>query len=173
MDAILNPADPINALPWQVAVLVLATIIGALAYIVIVQQGEITRERRTRAIIDRVTDNPPSGGRGQCLTPHACDVNPPWQARLDDLRAVQWESLGRIDNGKVTAWHGLTLSTRYRVYTGPTLVPVIAARLTDAGLHVTCEGTEHVHVECADGETALLSLLGSGFSYRDVARLPI
>lgn len=35
---------------------------------------------------------------------------------------------------------------RYRLYTGPTLVATTAARLREAGLTVTCEGTEAVYL---------------------------
>jgi len=34
-----------------------------------------------------------------------------------------------------------------RVYVGPTLVQSMAEKFRDAGLHVRCEGTAHVHVD--------------------------
>lgn len=37
-------------------------------------------------------------------------------------------------------------SYKLRVWTGPTLVKEITAKLRQAGVEVVCEGTEHVHV---------------------------
>jgi len=35
---------------------------------------------------------------------------------------------------------------KLRIWTGPTLVKEITAKLRQAGVEVVCEGTEHVHV---------------------------
>lgn len=39
------------------------------------------------------------------------------------------------------------MNTRLRAWTGPGAVREIAAACRDAGLHVVCEGTEHVYVD--------------------------
>jgi hypothetical protein len=61
---------------------------------------------------------------------------------------------------------------KYRVYTGPTLVKSAANRLRGAGLVVTVEGTEHVHVLALDVSQVLQALPRGGWSYRDVQLLP-
>ena len=35
---------------------------------------------------------------------------------------------------------------KLRIWTGPTLVKELTAKLREAGVEVVCEGTEHVHV---------------------------
>jgi len=65
---------------------------------------------------------------------------------------------------------------RFRVYVGPTLVGVVAARVRAAGFNVDVEGTEHVYFSGFDAtpETALAAVndrVGS-WTLRDVQVLP-
>lgn len=46
----------------------------------------------------------------------------------------------------------MTVKALFQCWTGPTLVKQIAEKMRDAGLTVTCEGTESVYV-VAEGET--------------------
>ena len=59
----------------------------------------------------------------------------------------------------------------FRVYCGPTLVHALAARLSSAGVEVTCTGTAHVYVATYYTLYELLKVLNtvsSGFTPRDV-----
>lgn len=58
----------------------------------------------------------------------------------------------------------------YKVYTGPTLVQGMAARLRAAGLFIKLEGTAHVYVEAANRENVLAML--NNWTWRDVQEMP-
>ena len=52
---------------------------------------------------------------------------------------------------------------KLRIWTGPTLVKELTAKLREAGVDVVCEGTEHVHVrsEGSDRLAAAHNLLAT------------
>ena len=63
------------------------------------------------------------------------------------------------------------VATLYSVYTGPTLVQQVAARLRSLGWDVTCEGTEHVHVHSVRPKHELVRACGRTWRDNDVCTL--
>lgn len=61
---------------------------------------------------------------------------------------------------------------RYRIYTGPEVVNLVADRFSRAGYRVYCVGTEHFFIETDDSEGNILSFLGRQcYSHRDIQQL--
>lgn len=73
--------------------------------------------------------------------------------------------------GVLAVTGGIESMTRYRIYTGPSIVKAIADRLSAAGLNVVVTGTEHVYVETCHSMRYLLGQLGPTWKANDITAI--